>query len=55
MQPNNPFQRANMGGGGAVMIPPGGGSGALSFVALYDYEARTAEDLSFAKGQLIGA
>lgn len=51
MQPNNPFQRANIVGGGPVHIPPGGGSGALSFVALYDYDARTAEDLSFAKGE----
>ena len=37
----------------ARMGPPGGGQtgGALSFVALYDYTARTAEDLSFHKGE----
>ena len=51
-----PFGRAAGGGGyggariGAPAIP-GGGGGALAFVALYGYEARTAEDLSFAKGE----
>ncbi len=40
---NNPFNR------GPAMQNMGGG-GALSFVALFDYEARTAEDLSFQKG-----
>lgn len=39
----NPFQR--------VGPTPGG---ALTFVALFDYEARTAEDLSFHKGTLLG-
>ena len=58
MQPGNPFQRGGMpgqmrigqpmGGGGGG----GGGGGALSFVALYEYTARTAEDLSFHKGML---
>lgn len=41
--PNNPFSRV-----GPVTQSIGGG--ALSFVALFDYEARTAEDLSFRKG-----
>ena len=40
--PANPFQR--------VGPTPGG---ALTFVALFDYEARTAEDLSFHKGTLL--
>lgn len=43
---SNPFNR------GPVIQslgPPGGG--ALTFVALFDYEARTAEDLSFRKGE----
>nr|AAT67598.1 Src tyrosine kinase 3 [Suberites domuncula] len=31
----------------------GGASGALSFVSLYDYSARTAEDLSFHKGEIL--
>lgn len=31
-----------------------GGGGALTFVALFDYEARTAEDLSFHKGTVLG-
>ncbi len=46
-QPNNanPFAQPMSGGG-----PPGGG-GALSFIALFDYDARTAEDLSFKKGK----
>ena len=39
----NPFQR------GPAMQGTSGG-GALTFVALFDYEARTAEDLSFRKG-----
>lgn len=56
MQPGNPFMRGMpgqmrgqpmSGGGGGV------GSGALSFVALYEYTARTAEDLSFHKGYLL--
>ena len=48
MQPGGAFSRGfmpPMGGTGA-----GVGGGALSFVALYNYEARTAEDLSFIKG-----
>lgn len=35
------------GGGGELVIPPG----AKVFVALYDYDARTDEDLSFKKGE----
>lgn len=41
----NPFSPAMPSGG-----PPGGG-GAISFIALFDYDARTAEDLSFKKGE----
>ena len=36
--------------GGPMMRPAPGAGGALTFVALYNYSARTAEDLSFAKG-----
>lgn len=51
MQPGNPFQRAYMPGQiGAPMGAPVGG-GALTFVALYNYDARTSEDLSFMKGE----
>lgn len=42
--PGNPFSRV----GPATQ----GTGGALTFVALFDYEARTAEDLSFHKGTL---
>ncbi len=45
---NNPF----MSRGPAQSLGPPGGGGALTFVALFDYEARTAEDLSFRKGTL---
>ena len=35
----------------ATGLPPTpGGSGVLNYIAIYDYEARTAEDLSFRKG-----
>jgi hypothetical protein len=44
MNTANPFARA-----GPATQSMGGG-GALTFVALFDYEARTAEDLSFNKG-----
>lgn len=44
--PNNPFM-SNMNRGPAQSMGQGG---ALTFVALFDYEARTAEDLSFRKG-----
>lgn len=55
----------NQGFGGAAMVPQlggggpvpqlgggnrGGGHGVLMFIALYRYEARTPEDLSFEKG-----
>jgi len=43
--PTNPFASQAPAAG-----PPGGG-GALSFIALFDYDARTAEDLSFRKGE----
>ncbi len=33
--------------------PASGQGGALSFVSLYDYTARTAEDLSFHKGETL--
>ncbi|KAG8240242.1 hypothetical protein J437_LFUL004702 [Ladona fulva] len=42
------------GGVGGVVGPPGSASGGLNakiFVALYDYDARTDEDLSFRKGE----
>lgn len=56
--PGGPFGPPGMGGGmgmgpgriGAPMMP-GAGGGALTFVALYSYDARTAEDLSFTKGE----
>lgn len=44
---NNPFQRAMPGVG--VMSGSTAG-GALTYVALYDYDARTHEDLTFRKG-----
>lgn len=45
---SNPFNR----GQAPNMGHPVGGTGVLSFVALFDYDARTAEDLSFRKGTL---
>jgi len=52
MQPGNPFQRAYMPGQiGAPTVGAPVGGGALTFVALYNYEARTSEDLSFMKGK----
>lgn len=49
MQPGGAFARGyNMPQMGATGASVGGG--ALSFVALYNYDARTAEDLSFVKG-----
>ena len=45
--PANPFAPQAPAAG-----PPGGG-GALSFIALFDYDARTAEDLSFRKGECV--
>ena len=54
MQPGNPFQRAYMPGQIQIGSPTVGapvGGGALTFVALYNYEARTSEDLSFMKGE----
>ena len=41
-QGSNPFANRTVG--------PATTGGALTFVALFDYEARTAEDLSFRKG-----
>ena len=41
---SNPFQRSMPGGSMA------GSGGALTYVALYDYDARTHEDLTFRKG-----
>lgn len=46
---NNPF--ANR-GPGVMPSGPATTGGALTFVALFDYEARTAEDLSFRKGMV---
>ncbi len=51
VQPGGGFGRAYIPGVGAPAVQ-GGGGGALTFVALYNYEARTAEDLSFAKGEV---
>ena len=48
---SNPFQRSMPGGGGGM--PGGGSGGALTYVALYDYDARTHEDLTFRKGKYI--
>lgn len=44
----NPFSR----GPAVPSVGAPGGGGALSFVALFDYDARTAEDLSFRKGNV---
>ncbi len=49
MGTQNPFGGARMAG-----QPASGQGGALSFVSLYDYTARTAEDLSFHKGEALG-
>ena len=37
-------------GPGWSTAPPHPGGGVLTYISLYDYEARTAEDLSFRKG-----
>lgn len=52
MQSANPFQRSFA----PTIAPPSGGvvGGALTFVALYNYDARTSEDLSFVKGEFMG-
>ena len=42
---SNPFQRSMPGSS-----MPGSSGGALTYVALYDYDARTHEDLTFRKG-----
>lgn len=44
---SNPFQRGMPGAGG---MPGSTAGGALTYVALYDYDARTHEDLTFRKG-----
>ena len=44
---SNPFQRSMPGSS-----IPGGSGGALTYVALYDYDARTHEDLTFRKGMV---
>lgn len=49
--PNNPFINRTPGVMQSVGPPTTGG--ALTFVALFDYEARTAEDLSFRKGTCV--
>ena len=46
--PNNPFMNRTQ----MQSVGPATTGGALTFVALFDYEARTAEDLSFRKGKL---
>ena len=38
--------------GGPITLPAPGAGGALTFVALYSYSARTTEDLSFSKGSV---
>ena len=50
MHAGGAFSRAYVPQVGAPSIP-GAGAGALTFVALYNYEARTKEDLSFGKGK----
>lgn len=50
VQPGGGFGRAYIPGVSAPAVQ-GGGGGALTFVALYNYDARTAEDLSFSKGE----
>lgn len=48
----SPFGRSYMPQVGPPTVSlPGVGGGALTFVALYNYDARTAEDLSFNKGE----
>ena len=47
----NPFQRGMPGMGmGGPMGGGGRGGGTLTYIALYDYDARTHEDLTFRKG-----
>lgn len=50
---NNPFSRGSGGMQAMVGSPHVHVGGALTFVALFDYEARTAEDLSFQKGKCV--
>ena len=46
----NPFQRGMPGMG--PMTGGGGRGGTLTYIALYDYDARTHEDLTFRKGKV---
>ena len=47
----NPFQRG-MPGMGMGQMPGAPSRGTLTYIALYDYDARTHEDLTFRKGTL---
>ena len=47
---SNPFNRGMPGVGS---MSGGSGGGALTYIALYDYDARTHEDLTFRKGTLL--
>ena len=53
MMPPQQVRSGPFNAGGFVQAGPhpGGGGGALTYVALYSYSARTAEDLSFVKGE----
>ena len=50
-QPGRPLPDPMDGSGSAGMGGQGGPHGSKIFVALYDYDARTDEDLSFKKGE----
>ena len=47
----NPFQRGMPGMGMGGPMGGGGRGGTLTYIALYDYDARTHEDLTFRKGE----
>jgi hypothetical protein len=49
----NPFQRNMPGMGMGGPMGGGGRQGTLTYIALYDYDARTHEDLTFRKGKIL--